>query len=66
VMVVGERTCRGVRSVEIEKGKKRTYFFFVLFLGAVGVILNGGGSHCPPRCYMGHPFGWGVVVVGHV
>jgi hypothetical protein len=59
VVVVGERTCRGVCSVEIEKGEKNL-FFFVSFLHAVGMIPDGSGIHRLPRCYVGHLFGWGV------
>jgi hypothetical protein len=32
----------------------------MLFLGAVGTILNGDGIHHPLECCVGHPFGWGV------
>jgi hypothetical protein len=29
-------------------------------LTVVGVILDGGGIHRPPGCYVGRPFGQGV------
>jgi hypothetical protein len=50
VVVVGERTCGGVCSVDIEKSQKKNLtFFFVSFLSAVGTILDFG-------CCAGRPF----------
>jgi hypothetical protein len=62
VVVVGERTCGGVRSVDVEKRyKRKPYFsFFMSFSSAVGAILDSGGIHCPLRCCAGHLFSWGV------